>query len=47
MELLIITAMTSIGMTRNEALYGRRCGTLVCWSDMGANKLLGPEMVKR
>ncbi|RVW73048.1 putative mitochondrial protein [Vitis vinifera] len=36
----------SIGMTPFEALYGRRCRSLVCWDDVGEKKLLGPELVQ-
>ena len=35
----------SIGMTPFEGLYGRRCLPSVCWDDVGARKLLGPELV--
>ena len=36
---------TSIGMTPYEALYGRKCRSLICWDDVGERKLLGPELV--
>ncbi|KAK8700610.1 hypothetical protein V6N13_019001 [Hibiscus sabdariffa] len=29
-----------------EALYGRRCRTLLCWSELGENKVLGPQMIQ-
>ncbi|KAK8708587.1 hypothetical protein V6N13_059625 [Hibiscus sabdariffa] len=29
-----------------EALYGRRCKTPLCWSELGANKVLGPQMIQ-
>ena len=35
----------SIRMAHFEVLYGRRCRSLVCWDDVGENKLLGPELV--
>ena len=28
-----------------EALYGRKCRTLVCWDDLDERKLLGPKIV--
>ena len=36
----------SIGMAPFEALYGRRCRSLVCWDDVGEKKHLGPELVQ-
>ena len=36
----------SIGMTPYEALYGRKCQTLVCWNEVGERKLVGPEIVQ-
>ncbi|KAL6322441.1 hypothetical protein AAG906_008096 [Vitis piasezkii] len=36
----------SIRMVPFEALYGRRCRSLVCWDDVGEKKLLGPELVQ-
>ncbi|KAK8506888.1 hypothetical protein V6N12_046249 [Hibiscus sabdariffa] len=29
-----------------EALYGRRCRTPICWSELGENKVLGPQMIQ-
>ncbi|KAK9003922.1 hypothetical protein V6N11_018816 [Hibiscus sabdariffa] len=29
-----------------EALYGRRCRTPLCWSKLGENKVLGPQMTQ-
>ena len=29
-----------------EALYGKQCGTPLCWNEMGERKLLGPEIVQ-
>jgi hypothetical protein len=37
---------TTIGMAPYEALYGRKCRTLICWEEVGERKLLGPEMVQ-
>ncbi|KAK8523039.1 hypothetical protein V6N12_073750 [Hibiscus sabdariffa] len=37
---------TSIHMALFEALYGRKCGTPICWSELGENKVLGPQMIQ-
>ena len=29
-----------------EALYGRRCRTPLCWSDIGESVVIGPEMIQ-
>ena len=34
-------------MPPHEALYGRKCRTPICWSEIGERKLIGPEMVKQ
>ncbi|XP_076940969.1 uncharacterized protein LOC143610347 [Bidens hawaiensis] len=34
-------------MAPYEALYGRKCRTPVCWSEIGDNQLSGPEVVQR
>ncbi|KAK4845284.1 hypothetical protein QYF36_003122 [Acer negundo] len=36
----------SIEMAPYEALYGRKCRTLVCWDEVGERKLLGLEIVQ-
>jgi hypothetical protein len=36
----------TIGMSPYEALYGRKCRTLICWEEVGEKKLLGPKMVQ-
>ena len=36
----------SISMTPYEALYGRRCRTLVCWIELNEHKAIGPDIVK-
>ena len=33
---------TSIGITLFEALYGRKCRTPLCWSEVGESQLSGP-----
>ena len=37
---------SSIGMAPYEALYGRRCRTPMCWTEMNEHKIMGPELVK-
>ena len=37
---------TSIGMAPYEALYGRKCRTPVCWTDLNEHKVIGPDIVK-
>ncbi|XP_012461396.1 uncharacterized protein LOC105781401 [Gossypium raimondii] len=36
---------SSIQMTPYEALYGRRCRTPTCWTELGKLRVLGPELV--
>ncbi|KAJ8763535.1 hypothetical protein K2173_002418 [Erythroxylum novogranatense] len=36
---------TSIGMAPYEALYGRKCRTPVCWTELSENKMIGPDIV--
>ncbi|KAK1427604.1 hypothetical protein QVD17_16293 [Tagetes erecta] len=36
----------SIDSAPFEALYGRKCRTPVCWSEIGENQLSGPEVVQ-
>ena len=40
-----INCQSSIGMAPFEALYGRKCRTLVCWDEVGEMKLIGPKLV--
>ena len=37
---------SSIGMEPNEALYGRKCRTPVCWTELNEHKVIGPDIVK-
>ena len=37
---------TSIEMAPFEALYCRKCRTLVCWDEVGERRLVGPELVQ-
>ena len=36
---------SSIDMTPYEALYDRKCKTLVCWDEDGERRLLRPKLV--
>lgn len=36
----------SIGMALFEALYGKRCRTLLCWYPDGVNITVGPEFLQ-
>ena len=36
----------SIDMAPFEALYGRKCRTPICWTEVGEKQLLGPELVQ-
>ncbi|GJV09558.1 putative reverse transcriptase domain-containing protein [Tanacetum coccineum] len=36
----------SIKIAPFEALYGRKCRSLVCWSEVGDSQLTGPELVR-
>ena len=35
----------SIGMTPYEALYGRKCRTLICWDEVGEQKFSSQELI--
>ena len=37
----------SIGMAPYEALYGRKCRSPNCWTEIGERQMLGPELVQR
>jgi len=37
---------SSIGMAPYEALYGRKCRSPVCWTEVGERQILGPELVQ-
>ena len=37
---------SSIGMAPYEALYGRKCRSLICWAEVDDRPLLGPELVQ-
>ena len=36
----------TIQMEPYEALYGRKCRSLICWTEASENKLLGLELVQ-
>ena len=36
----------SLNMTSFEALYGRRCRTLIYWDEAEERRLLGPELLQ-
>ncbi len=38
---------SSIGIPPFEALYGRKCRTLLYWDEVGERKLIGPEIVQK
>ena len=37
---------SSISMTPYEALYGRRCRTPMCLTELNEHKIIGPDLVK-
>ena len=37
---------SSIGMAPYEALYGRKCRTIMCWTELNEHKVIGPDIVK-
>ena len=37
---------STIKTAPSEALYGRRCRSPVCWTDMGRSPLAGPEIIE-
>ena len=37
---------SSIGMAPYEALYGRKCRSPVCWTDLNEHKVISPNIVK-
>ena len=37
---------SSICMAPYEALYGRKCRTPVCWTELNEHKVIGPDIVK-
>ena len=45
-EFVYNSYQSSIDMTPYEALYGRRCRTSVCWTELNEHKVIGPDIVK-
>ena len=37
---------SSIGLAPYEALYGKRCRTPVCQTELDEHKIIGPDLVK-
>ena len=37
---------SSISMAPYEALYGRRCRTPMCWTELNKHKIISPDLVK-
>ena len=37
---------SSIGMVPYEALYGRKCRTLICWIELNEHKVIGLDIVR-
>ncbi|KAD4982217.1 hypothetical protein E3N88_18888 [Mikania micrantha] len=37
---------TSIQCAPFEALYGRKCRSPICWSEIGENQIIGPEFIQ-
>ncbi|KAI3745141.1 hypothetical protein L1987_58245 [Smallanthus sonchifolius] len=37
---------TSIDMAPFEALYGRKCHSPICWSEIGETQITGPELIQ-
>ena len=35
-----------IGMAPYEALYGKKCRTPICWTELNEHKVIGPKIVK-
>ena len=37
---------SSIGMAPYEALYGRKCRTPLCWTELSEKKVIGPDLIQ-
>ena len=37
---------SSIGMAPYEALYGRKCRTSLCWTELSEKKVIGPDLIQ-
>jgi hypothetical protein len=40
------SSQVTIEMASYETLYGRRCGTLICWEEVRDRQLIGPNLVQ-
>ena len=38
---------SSIGMSPYEALYGRKCRTPLCWTELSERKVIGPDLIQK
>ena len=36
----------SIQMVLYEALYGRPCRSLLCWTEVGESSIMGPDLIR-
>ena len=36
----------SIQMAQYEALYGRPCRSLICWTEIGESSITGPNLIR-
>ncbi|KAD6119099.1 hypothetical protein E3N88_10370 [Mikania micrantha] len=37
---------SSIRCAPFEAIYGRKCGSPICWTEVGDNRIIGPELIQ-
>ena len=37
---------SSIGMAPYEALFGRKCRTPLCWTELSEKKVIGPDLIQ-
>ena len=37
---------SSIGMAPYKALYGRKCRTPLCWTELSEKKVIGPDLIQ-
>ena len=37
---------SSIGIASYEALYGRKCRTPLCWTELSEKKVIGPDFIQ-
>ena len=36
----------SVQMAPYEALYGRPCRSLICWTELGESSITGPDLIR-